>query len=525
VAEFNLKMIKIFFMVVIAMLVLVMTSGIKIVKNNQINQKMVDMEISYAKYKLELAFNKKNNLDFIAGSIDPTLAASESPSSLSIPVLLYHGIIEDPNWQPDDTNISLKDFKEQMLALKAAGYHTISLEDFSSFLHGEKKLPPKSFLLTFDDGRKDSYYPADPLLRALDFSAVMFVITSRSLGSTKDNFYLDSSEIARMAKSGRWEIESHGKFDHDWYNIDADGTKGHFLSNRLWLAGENRLETEDEYKKRVTNDLAESKKETEAVTGKKVIGFAYPFNDFGQGTENYPDAEKFIKATVESIYPKAFFQIWSETFMQNYPGKDKFMVNRIDVNSKLKTSELLSTLDGDKDKTLPYIDDLSQNNGWMTAWGDTMFKTNEGMQLRNEINSESGNMTFLEGTYLWENYSVKTNFKAVGDYNLSILVGIQDSEDYLACDYRSDKVAIIAVNNGQERIVAEKPGNFLADQLIPAAVTNKGGQIECSLGSNSILSVQADPRFIHGGIGVKTWSGNDLDGYLLINRIEVNPIQ
>ena len=95
----------------------------------------------------------------------------------SIPVLLYHGIIE----KPDGENMLIDNFRDQMFALKKAGWQTVSIEDFYKFMKGEKNLPEKSFLLTFDDGRKDSYYPVDPILKALDYNAAMFVISGRSL--------------------------------------------------------------------------------------------------------------------------------------------------------------------------------------------------------------------------------------------------------------------------------------------------------------------------------------------------------
>ena len=132
-----------------------------------------------------------------------------------------------------------------MFALKKAGWQTINMEDFYAFMQGEKQVPDKSFLLTFDDGRKDSYYPVDPILDALDYNAVMFVITKFSLEEKGGNYYLSDKELKRMYLSGRWEIQSHGKDDHDFYKINANGNEGHFLSNKLWLDNENRLETEE----------------------------------------------------------------------------------------------------------------------------------------------------------------------------------------------------------------------------------------------------------------------------------------
>src|SRR3990167_8963661 len=113
--------------------------------------------------------------------------SGDSQYAKSIPVLLYHGIIENA----DGSNILLEDFKNQMFALKKAGWQTVNIEDFYAFMRGEKQVPDKSFLLTFDDGRKDSYYPVDPILKALNYRATIFVITGRSLveKNSEGNFY------------------------------------------------------------------------------------------------------------------------------------------------------------------------------------------------------------------------------------------------------------------------------------------------------------------------------------------------
>src|SRR5262249_2396162 len=155
----------------------------------------------------------------------------------SIPVLLYHG-------EGATSNMPTSVFVEQMRALKADGWHTITMQQFDAWERGRLQLPDKSFLLTFDDGRKDTYYQTDPVLRDLGFHAVMFVITGFSMpADNKDsNFYLNKTELADMAASGRWELESHGNLDHASYLVQsttdlsqaASSTQGHYLSDKFW---------------------------------------------------------------------------------------------------------------------------------------------------------------------------------------------------------------------------------------------------------------------------------------------------
>ena len=357
-AEFNLKMIKIFFVVVISMLILAMTSGMNILRGSKsFDSRKLKMEADFIKYKRALAAQAENGTN---------PEAANAQSAKSVPVLLYHGVVADLNWKGDDTNISLNNFKDQMFALKKAGYQTITFQEFFDFVKNGKEIPQKSFLLTFDDGRKDSYYPVDPILKALDMNAVMFVITGNSLDpKTSDkNFYLDENELQEMKRKGRWELESHGDFDHNWEKISKDDQKGHFLSNRLWLSAEKRLETEDEAKTRILKDLADSKMKLEKYFGEKVLGFAYPFNDYGQEAVNFPDSQNFIKENIGSVYPLTFVQVSGDEGIENYPEKGNLFAKRIDANEGVKSSDLLRILDQNGEKTLPYADSFWENRGW-----------------------------------------------------------------------------------------------------------------------------------------------------------------
>ena len=187
-----------------------------------IAQSMTNPVSEYYSYRLAKA--ESNNQTILETIINPkqTPQTSSQNYAQSVPVLVYHGIVE----KPDDINVSLAQFKSQMYALKIAGYQTVSLEDYTKFLNGQKQLPEKSMLLTFDDGRKDSYQLSDPILKAIDFKALMFVITEHL--SEENPYYLSASELHAMEKTGRWNVEAHSQKAHDLYPIDENGTIGHF---------------------------------------------------------------------------------------------------------------------------------------------------------------------------------------------------------------------------------------------------------------------------------------------------------
>ncbi len=156
--------------------------------------------------------------------------------SKTIPVLLYHGIVKELK-SADEFATTQESFREQMTTLYNSGYRTITAAQFADFMNGKITLPAKSFLLTFDDGRRDSYYGADPILDRLGYTAVMFAASGQSANSDRlfSSYYLNPLEIAQMASNGRWEIQSHGvQGDGGFIETDAQQTRDYLLSNKKW---------------------------------------------------------------------------------------------------------------------------------------------------------------------------------------------------------------------------------------------------------------------------------------------------
>ncbi len=517
-AELNLKMIKIFFVVVIAMLVLAMVSGMNILQGAQfVDFKKVSMEWDYIKYRGVLAAETRNN----------SSNAPASRKAQAVPVLLYHGIITDNDWEEDGTNIALKDFREQMSALKKAGYRTVSIADFREFMRQQKDLPDKSILITFDDGRKDSYYEADPILRALDFNAVMFLITGRSLGENAagDNFYLGKKELADMIRSKRWEIQSHGDFDHNWMQIGPASGKGHFLSNLIWLSGKNRNETVEEAKARILADLSSSKKKIKNELGQEVFAFAYPFNDYGQDASNFPEAREFLADNINSIYPLTFFQEEENEPIENFPDPKNFMIKRINVDSSISTNKLLDILDDNREKTLPWNDTFWEDHGWRSKWGKARVW---GDLTLNESEKKGGNMTVLLGSSLWKDYAVKSNVFLSDSHSVSQIVRYANEENFAACDFDATGISISQKVNGRDIAVAFKEGNYgnLANSDNEIGAQVQGNTLSCFLNGNKELESSLDPAAApFGGIGFSFWNALSDNAAVRIKKVEVMPLQ
>lgn len=442
-----------------------------------------------------LTLTKGEQLRYVRDDITP---------AQSIPVLLYHGVMAES----DGNNIALKQFTDQLLALKAAGYQTVALDDFAQFMRGDKDLPNKSFLLTFDDGRKDSYYPVDPLLKALDYNAVMYAITGRSLGaaSERSTFYLSERELRSMLKTGRWEIQSHGKDDHDLYAIDSRGTQGHFLSNRLYLREQGRVETVAEFSQRIYRDLLISRQELEKALGTPVISFAYPFGDFGQSSVNFPDSKPIIAEAASALYALTFYQGWpglGDTF--NYPDRGAFMIKRIDVKPTWSGEHLVSLLEQGRAKSLPYTDDFVQDQGWIKTWG--RLAITEGALGLGSHATTTGALAFLDGTGLWRDYLYEAEIGWQRGQSVSLLARFQDGENFVSCTFTDAGVRIEERVNGINRIVATSTLELpILKHYFTPAISVAENTTACLIGDELVASGSGlTPSLRHGGIGLKTW--------------------
>jgi poly-beta-1,6-N-acetyl-D-glucosamine N-deacetylase len=175
--------------------------------------------------------------------------AGEPDSQMPL-VLAFHDIQEHPT---SAYAITPQRFESHMAMLEAAGFTSITSEQLAAYLHGAD-LPPRTVMLTFDDGTHGIWTYADAILKRHRFHGIAFVITG-SVEERQASYYLTWSELRRMQRSGRWDIESHSRNGHGLVKVNARGSKGPFFVSRQWLPGKNRRESLEEFANRVGEDL------------------------------------------------------------------------------------------------------------------------------------------------------------------------------------------------------------------------------------------------------------------------------
>ena len=123
----------------------------------------------------------------------------------TVPILCYHqfttGRSTDLMVMPRDS------FAQQMDYLKSNNYHVISLADLQGFLAASTRIPPRSVVLTFDDGFRSTYDIAYPILKSYGFKATFFIYTD-FVGAGRA---LTWTQINELRASGIIDIQSHSK--------------------------------------------------------------------------------------------------------------------------------------------------------------------------------------------------------------------------------------------------------------------------------------------------------------------------
>ena len=115
-------------------------------------------------------------------SISTPMTVSRSRSDDSrINVLMYHSISNEPG----PTSIPAEVFRGQMEILRDCEYNSVSVSDLASWHAGELELPPRSFVVTFDDGFADFADHAFPELQANNFSATIYIPAAK-MGAQED---------------------------------------------------------------------------------------------------------------------------------------------------------------------------------------------------------------------------------------------------------------------------------------------------------------------------------------------------
>ncbi len=156
--------------------------------------------------------------------------------TVKVPILMYHYISDTP---PDadryrvGLSVSPAAFQAQMAYLAAAGFTPIDFYTLAAAIAGRTELPDRPVLITIDDGYRDAYVHAFPILRHYGFTATVFVITD--FVDQGHPAYLTWDMIREMNAAGI-RLEPHTKTHQELDNRDRDFLIYQILGSQETLA-------------------------------------------------------------------------------------------------------------------------------------------------------------------------------------------------------------------------------------------------------------------------------------------------
>lgn len=173
-------------------------------------------------------------------------------------VLQYHSVVDDLKQaiarSPYERlfSVSKDAFEAQMRGLASAGYRFLSNTELLDALTGKGELPPRSVVVTFDDGWRSIYDHAWPVMRELHIPATIFLTTDAKAEVFTKKAAVDApltpTMVREMAAAGI-DFQGHGVTHGDLSRMS---------------------ETE------VRRELSDSRAAIESLTGRPVDTYSLP---------------------------------------------------------------------------------------------------------------------------------------------------------------------------------------------------------------------------------------------------------
>lgn len=235
-------------------------------------------------------------------------------SRLPVPILMYHSISTSATPAFHRFTLHPKLFAAHMAYLAQHGYRTLTMSELTDSRRragGSAEVPPKSVVLTFDDGFADFYTDVLPVLRRHGFAATLYVITGY-VGATS-----------------RW-LEPEGEADRPiltWTQLHEIADSGVECAAH----SDTHPQLDDVPRQRVRHELSRPKHVLEDRLQRPVRSFAYPFGFYSRWVREMVEETGYSSAcTVQELVST---------------GYDPFLEPRLTVSAGTDVTALARLLD------------------------------------------------------------------------------------------------------------------------------------------------------------------------------------
>ena len=224
--------------------------------------------------------------EFISVIIHPL---SKLWSKNQVRILCYHRVCDLP--ETNDSmmylNVPPEAFAQQMAFLSQNGFNVITLEQFIEYKDGNRKPPSKTVVITFDDGYRDNYINAFPILEKYNFKGTFFIVTD----------YIDGDRIFHWLKLGEKSLAHSQENKQYWLPLsrgeilDMSAQGACFGSHTRSHCSLNSVD-----KNVAMEELKGSKECLEKILLKPVRCFCYPYGDMNNSVKSLVKAAGYSAA-------------------------------------------------------------------------------------------------------------------------------------------------------------------------------------------------------------------------------------
>jgi peptidoglycan/xylan/chitin deacetylase (PgdA/CDA1 family) len=204
----------------------------------------------------------------------PTISKPVVDQTAQTLIFCYHGLVDKVRFP--GTQITPPAFEAQMKELKDRGITVIGMQDLLAWKRGEKNIPPRCAVITFDDGLKSQYEVAWPIMKKLGYTFTMFIYTEGVRGGLFGGGEAITWEQLGEMRDNGIDIEAHSATHQDL-------REGHPVTIREPDGKKTRKKlTGPEYEQFVHNELDGCKQLLEQRLGIKVNCFAVPYGFYNE---------------------------------------------------------------------------------------------------------------------------------------------------------------------------------------------------------------------------------------------------
>ncbi len=247
-----------------------------------------------------------------------------------LPVLMYHHFADEAK---EGTVVTPVRFREQMNALKEAGYQAVTIPQVIDYVENGAPLPARPILITMDDGYGSNLDTAAPILEETGMCATVFAIGINE----GEEYYPHSGEpmwqerfafekAAPWVEKGIIDVQSH---TFDMHQLASYGYSGR--DGVLRLEGES----DEDYQQALLSDTEAFRQRRGNRVGTELLALAYPFGYYSE------EADALLK---EAGYAVTFTIDERPNYLSVHNGSCLRMMGRVNVTDWISGQELVQLL-------------------------------------------------------------------------------------------------------------------------------------------------------------------------------------